>query len=84
MDCKMLFVAVEFPDDENVVGRVFWYGCRDESITVGDGVYAPLGRHNRVQKGVVRKAMFATEEDAPFPLPWLKYVKGRVTPKAEE
>ncbi len=77
MEQKMLFVAVEFPDDINVAGRLFWYGCRDQSITVGDRVSAPLGRHNRLQTAVVHKAVWATEEDAPYPLHLIKYVKGR-------
>lgn len=73
----MLFVALEYPDDINVSGRLFWYGCRDESITEGDWVLAPLGRHNRLQKAIVRRAMWATEEEAPYPLHIIKYVKCR-------
>lgn len=83
MEVKMLFVAVEFPNDPNVVGRVFWYGCRDESVCVDDGVYAPLGRHNRLQLGVVRKTLWATEEGAPFPMHEIKYVKQKVSTVGE-
>lgn len=78
MEQKMLFVALEYPDDINVSGRLFWYGCRDESITVGDNVLAPLGRHNRLQTAVVRKTVWETEENAPYPLHIIKYVKCRV------
>ncbi|MGN1060688.1 MAG: hypothetical protein ACI4QN_03050 [Candidatus Coproplasma sp.] len=78
MEEKMLFVALEYPEDINVAGRLFWYGCRDASIAVGDSVFAPLGRHNRLQKAVVRKTIWATEEDAPYPLHIIKYVKCRV------
>lgn len=77
MEQKTFFVALEYPDDINVAGRLFWYGCRDESITEGEWVLAPLGRHNRLQKAIVRSTLWATEEEAPFPLHMIKYVKCR-------
>ncbi|MGN0808104.1 MAG: hypothetical protein ACI4MN_06650 [Candidatus Coproplasma sp.] len=77
MEQKMLFVALEYPDDINVAGRLFWYGCRDESIAEGDYVLAPLGRHNRLQKAIVCKTLWATQEQAPYPLHIIKYVKCR-------
>ena len=75
---KMLFAALEFPNDINVAGRLFWYGCRDQSIAEGDWVLAPLGRHNRLQKAIVQKTLWATEEEAPFPIHIIKYVKCRI------
>ncbi|MGN1103699.1 MAG: hypothetical protein ACI4QI_02370 [Candidatus Coproplasma sp.] len=77
MEQKMFFVALEFPQDINVAGRLFWYGCRDRSVTEGDWVLAPLGRHNRLQKAIVRKTLLATEEDAPYPIHIIKYVRCR-------
>lgn len=74
MDEKMLFAAIEFPEDENVAGRLFWYLCPDGGIKEGDAVSAPLGRHNRLQKGVVRKLLSAYESEAPFPLYLIKTV----------
>ncbi len=74
MDEKLRFVAVEFPDDINVAGRLFWYLC-PEDLAVGDKVSAPLGRHNRLQTGVVHKVIYATESDAPYPLYLIKSVK---------
>lgn len=74
MDEKMLFAAIEFPDDENVAGRLFWYLCPDGGIKEGDVVSAPLGRHNRLQSGVVRRLVSAHESDAPYPLYLIKSV----------
>ena len=42
---------------------------------------APLGRHNRLQKGVVREVRFAEPYNAPFPMYLIKYVKEVVTTK---
>ncbi|MGN0805681.1 MAG: hypothetical protein ACI4MC_01475 [Candidatus Coproplasma sp.] len=83
MERKMLFVALEFPEDINVAGRLFWYGCRDESIGIGDSVKAPLGRHNRLQTAVVRKRLWATEEEAPFPLHMIKFIRCRASEDRE-
>ena len=71
----MCFVAVEFVDDPNVVGYYYWYLCNDDSVKEGDKVLAPLGRHNRLQEGVVRNVRFADEENAPYPVHWIKCVK---------
>ncbi len=70
------FAAVEFVDDPNVVGLTYWYLCDFEEVAVGDIVTAPLGRHNHLQDGVVRKTLHATEFDAPFPFYLIKRVKG--------
>ena len=43
---------------------------------------APLGRHNRLQKGVVREVRFDADYNAPFPVYLIKYVKEVV--KTEE
>lgn len=75
MEEKINFAAVEFPDDINVAGRLFWYLCPDGEIKEGDCVAAPLGRHNRISKGVVRKLLLAYEYDAPYPLYLIKSVK---------
>lgn len=64
---EMCFVAVEFPDDVNVAGRTYWYLCRIEGAETGDKVDAPLGRHNRVQRGVVREVLFARRDNPPYP-----------------
>lgn len=75
MEEKLCFAAVEFPEDINVAGRLFWYLCPDGAIVAGDKVSAPLGRHNRLQTGVVHKVVYATESDAPYPLYLIKSVK---------
>ncbi len=74
MSVRLCYVAVEFVDDENVVGNTYWYLCADEEVQVGDFVNAPLGRHNRVQEGIVRKKLFATEQNAPYPPHLVKHI----------
>lgn len=69
------FVAVEFVDDPNVVGHTYWYLCGFEEVETGDRVVAPLGRHNNLQEGVVRKKIFATEERSPYPFAGIKSIK---------
>ena len=72
---KMCFVAVEFVDDPNVVGYYYWYLCEIEGVAVNNKVIAPLGRHNNLQEGVVRKVIFEYEYNAPFPMHSIKYIR---------
>lgn len=72
---KLIFVAVEFVDDPNVVGQAYWYLCDFASVEVGDKVLSPLGRHNNLQEGIVRKVLVADENTAPFPMQFIKSVK---------
>ena len=81
MDELICFAAVEFVDDENVVGIKYWYACPFTYVKAGDEVIAPLGRHNRLQKGVVREVRFAEPYYAPYPMYLIKYVKEVVTTK---
>ena len=74
MDKEYCFVAVEFEDDPNVKGYIYWYLCKDESVKFGERVSAPLGRHNRLQVGVVRHVKFAEEDCAPYPLHSIKII----------
>ena len=74
MDKLRCFVAVEYPDDPNVAGNIYWYLCEDEGVAVGDGVVAPLGRHNRLQQGVVRRREMRLGRDAPYPLAGIKII----------
>ena len=71
----MCFVAVDFIDDPNVAGYPFWYYCTFRGARIGDSVIAPLGRHNRLQKGVVRKVIFAEKSAAPYPFDRIKSIK---------
>lgn len=70
----MLFVSVEFCDDPNIVGIKYWYECTFSCVEVGDVVTAPLGRHNRLQNGIVREIRYCTEYDAPFPIYLVKRI----------
>lgn len=74
MEDKYCFVAVEFPEDINVAGNLYWYLCPIKGVKAGDGVIAPLGRHNRLQKGVVRKVIFEKPSSAPYPFNLIKSV----------
>lgn len=74
----MCFAAVEFENDPNVRGYIYWYLCPDESVKFGNRVLAPLGRHNRIQEGVVRYVKFATEDAAPFPIHMIKRIQSIV------
>ena len=74
MEDLLCYVAVEFPDDPNVVGWCYWYICDDYSVKVGDKVVAPLGRHNNVQTGVVRHMILCDEGHTTYPLHLTKRV----------
>ncbi len=71
---KLCFVAVEFVDDPNVVGYNYWYLCPFTGVAESDRVTAPLGRHNNLQEGVVRRVLFADEYTAPYPIYLIKSV----------
>ena len=72
---KLCFVAVEFVDDDNVRGYTYWYLCKFSEVKVGDKVIAPLGRHNGLQEGIVRKVVFAFEENSPYPMYGIKSIR---------
>lgn len=74
MDEVLCFVAVEFPEDPNVAGLKYWYLCPFDGADVGKGVIAPLGRHNRLQSGIVREVRFAAEYEAPYPIHSIKRI----------
>lgn len=69
------FVAVEFVDDPNVRGWTYWYECDIDGAKAGDEAIAPLGRHNGLQKCVIRKVKYAPLEEAPFPADRIKKIK---------
>ena len=69
------FTAIEFAEDPNVAGNKYWYACPFEDIKEGAEVMAPLGRHNRLQKGTVRETRFSRDYEAPFPIYIIKYIK---------
>lgn len=69
------FVAVEFVNDSNVIGLTYWYLCDFEDAQINDWVTAPLGRHNNLQEGIIRKVLFADKEHSPYPFEWIKRIK---------
>lgn len=72
---ELCFVAVEFVEDDNVRGFVYWYLCEFPEVKPGDYVIAPLGRHNNLQKGLVRRVKFDTEENSPYPMYGIKAIR---------
>lgn len=80
---KFCFTAVEFPEDENVAGYFYWYICNFPSAEEGDKVIAPLGRHDHLQQGVIRRIVFADELNAPYPVHSIKYIKKIIKDKRE-
>ena len=75
------FVALDFIDDYNVSGRLYWYLCEIEGVELGTFVLAPLGSHNRLQRAVVRRVMFADEYYAPYPVSTIKKIEAVVEDK---
>lgn len=75
MEDLKCFVSVEFVDDPNVVGLTYWYLCDFIGAEAGDKVVAPLGRHNNLQEGVVRKKIFADEAHSPYPFDRIKRIR---------
>lgn len=75
MEDLKCFVAVEFVGDPNVAGLTYWYLCDFRQAGSGDKVVAPLGRHNNLQEGVVRKKIFADEKHSPYPYDRIKKIK---------
>lgn len=69
------FVAIEFTDDQNVAGNVYWYSCPFRDAAVGDKAIAPLGRHDGEQTGTVRQVIFAEDRNAPYPAEYIKTVR---------
>ena len=69
------FVSVEFPDDPAVKGNTYWYLCEFPEADIGVGVIAPLGSHNRLSEGVIRRVMFAEKKYAPYPLDKIKRIQ---------
>ena len=72
---ELCFVTVDFVDDPNVAGYGYWYICEITGVAVGDKVVALLGRHNNLQEGIVRGIMFEVEENAPYPMYGIKYIR---------
>ena len=75
---KLCFAAIEFVDDPNVAGYFYWYISPLEGIKEGDKVIAPLGRHNNLQEGIVRKVRYDFEYNAPYPLHSIKSIRSFV------
>ena len=83
MDNLMCFVAVEFINDPNVVGLIYWYLCGFAGAEEGAEVIAPLGRHNNCQRGIIRRVLYAAEQNAPYPVRLIKRVKKLLIPTQE-
>lgn len=76
------FAALCFADDENISDRVYWY-LAPFPVRVGECVLAPVGVHDKLQKAQVVRALFAPEEDAPYPLALIKRIASPYPYEAE-
>ncbi len=84
MNDERYFASVDFIDDPNVAGRGYWYECPIEDVERGDEVLAPLGRHSRLQLGVVRQTLRARDAEAPYPVYLIKSIKDVVKKRQGE
>ena len=71
---KLMFASVDFTSDPNVAGNSYWYLSEIENLKEGDRVLAPLGRHNRLQEGIVKKVLFTDEQNAPYRIDSIKKI----------
>ncbi|MCI8735037.1 MAG: hypothetical protein HFE40_05740 [Clostridia bacterium] len=74
MDNLLCFTAVEFVNDPKVKGWTYWYLCTFDGAEEGDKVIAPLGRHDNIQTGLIRKVSYTTAEEAPYPADRIKKI----------
>lgn len=65
------FCAVRFTEDENLLGRTYWY-LADFPVQEGDSVLAPVGSHDGLQRAVVERVVCAPSENAPYDVRLLK------------
>lgn len=72
---KLCFVAIDFVDDPNVSGYGYWYICEIAGVAIGDKVIAPIGKHDKLQEGIVRNIIFDYEYNAPYPMYGIKYIR---------
>ncbi len=70
------FAALRFPEDGNLRDRLYWY-LADLPVREGDEVLAPVGPHDRLQRGVVERTVRAKEEEAPYDVRLIKRITAR-------
>ena len=70
------FAALRFTEDENLMGRVYWYLIGFPAAQ-GEEVLAPVGVHDRLQKARVERVCTADKEDAPYEFSLLKSVTAK-------
>ncbi|MCH5147384.1 MAG: hypothetical protein J1F61_05220 [Clostridiales bacterium] len=75
MERLLCFVRVDFIDDPNVSGYGFWYWSEFREAEVGDWIVAPIGKHNKLQEGIITAVTFRTEDNAPYPFEFIKKIK---------
>ncbi len=73
---KLTFAALRFTEDENLIGRVYWY-LAEFPVCAGEAVFAPVGPHDRLQKGRVERVRVCAEEEAPYDVRLIKRVAAR-------
>lgn len=71
------FCAVRFTEDENLLGRTYWY-ISDFPVKEGESVLAPVGSHDGLQRAVVERVVRASPENAPYDVRLLKKLAAKV------
>lgn len=73
---ELTFAALRFTEDENLIGRVYWY-LAGFPVCAGEEVIAPVGPHERLQKGRVERVCLAEEDEAPYDVRLIKRVAAK-------
>ncbi len=76
MDKKALFAALRFTADENLTDRLYWYRA-PFPLAEGEEVLAPVGVHDRLQRAVAERLLWAEESEAPYDVRLIKSVEAR-------
>lgn len=74
---KYDFAALRFCEDENIKDRVYWY-LTELLLKEDEEVLAPVGVHDRLQKGRVERIVCVEEEDAPYDVRLIKRVAAKM------
>ncbi len=70
------FAALRFSADPNLADRVYWY-LADLPLKEGEAVLAPVGVHERLQRGIVERTLRADGRNAPYDLGLIKRVAAK-------
>ena len=70
------FAALRFSADPNLIDRVYWY-LSPLPVREGEAVLAPVGIHERLQRGIVERTLRADARHAPYEFGLLKHIAAK-------